>query len=195
MCFITTFFSFYSVKHFDEEYPDMCLLEKPVQFTVNPGQKPVTISPPGHGVSLKIPQDAVQLDKPVNVAFKTCMSGRFKYPEGYDPLSPVYHITTDTPFKSNVELSIEHFANIETEEQAKQMTFFVARPLEKDEEIQFSPIEGGKFVAGKESCTLSTQSFSFFSAGIKQIFQMRKMLFPGSVCFISGTMHACIIFV
>ena len=170
-------------RHVDDEYPDVCLLAKSVEFTVNPEQKPVTISPPGHGVSLKIPQDAVQSDKPVNVAFKTCLSGSFKYPEGYAPLSSVYHISTDTPFENDVEVSIEHFANIETEEQAKDMTFFIAQPLDRNEEIQFVAMEGGNFEVGKEKCTLSTQNFGFLSAGTKQTSEIRKMLFLGSVCF------------
>ena len=134
---------------------------------MKPEQKPVTISPPGHGVSLKIPQDAVQPDKPVNVTFNTCLSGPFKYPEGYSPLSSVHHISTDVPFENDVEVSIEHFANIETKEQAEDMTLFIAQPSNGTEEIQFVPMEGGKFEVGKESCTLSTQQVGFLSAGTK----------------------------
>ena len=161
-----------------------------MKVAVKPEQKLVTISPPGHGVSLKIPQDAVQPDKPVNVAFKTCLTGSFKYPEGYDPLSSVHHISTNKPFEKDVELSIEHFANIETEEQAKGMTFFIAQPSEGTKEIQFVPMEGGKFEVGKESCTLSTQTFGFFSAGAKQASQIRKMLPFEGTCSININIHA-----
>ena len=153
-----------------------------MKITVKPEQKTVTICPPGHGVSLKIPQDAVQPDEPVNVAFKTCFSGSFKYPEGYDPLSSVHHISTDKPFEKDVELSIEHFANIETEEQTKDMTFFIAQPSEATKEIQFVLMEGGKFEVGKESCTLSTQTFGFLSAGAKRASQMSKIRPFGSTC-------------
>ena len=190
--YVITFLS--SVKHshqqVDDEYPGVTFLGKPVEFTVKPEQKPVTISPPGHGVSLKVPQDAVQPDKPVNVSFKTCLSGSFKYPEGYDPLSSVYQISTDTPFKNDVEVSIEHFANVETEEQAKDMTFFIAQPSQETEEIQFIPMEGGNFEVGKETCTLSTQKFGFLSAGVKQTSEMRKTI-SSLLCLFH---HTCVLF-
>ena len=167
----------YSHQHFDDEFPGVTLLGKSVEFTVKPEQKPVTISPPGHGVSLKIPQDAVRPDQPVKVDFKTCLSGPFKYPEGYSPLSSVHHISTDTLFENDVEVSIEHFANIETKEQAEDMTFFIAKPSEGNDEIHFIPMEGGKFEVGEGRCTLSTQTFGFLSAGIKKASAIRKTLF------------------
>ena len=164
----------YPHQHIDDEFPGVSLLGKPVEFTVKPEQKPVTISPPGHGVSLKIPQDAVQPDQPVKVTFKTCLSGSFKYPRGYRPLSSVYHVSTDTPFITNVKLSMEHFANIETEEQAKDMTFFTGQ-CSGGSEVEFFPMEGGEFEVGKESCTLSTQNVGFLSAGAKQESKICKM--------------------
>ena len=176
MSFFLSILAKYSHQHFDDEFPGVTLLGKPVEFTVKPEQKPVTISPPGHGVSLKIPQDAVQPDKPVKVDFKTCLSGPFKYPEGYSPLSSVHHISTDTLFENDVEVSIEHFANIETKEQAEDMTFFIAKPSEGNDEIHFIPMEGGKFEVGEGRCTLSTQTFGFLSAGIKKVSAIRKTL-------------------
>ena len=178
-----------SHQHFDDEFPDVSLLGKSVEFTVKPEWKPVTISPPGHGVSLKIPQDAVRHDKPMNVAFKTCLSGPFKYPEGYAPLSSVHHISTDTPFENDVEVSIEHFANIETEEQAEDMTLFIAQPSNGIEEIQFVPMKGGKFEVGKESCTLSTQQVGFLSAGAKVSSEISKTF--GSICSNVNYINVC----
>ena len=165
----------YAHQHTNDEYPGMSFLGKPVEYTVMPEQKPVTISPPSHGVSLKIPQDAVR--KPANIAFKTCLSGSFKYPEGYRRLSSVFHFSSDTPFEKDVELSMEHFANIETEEQAKDMTVFSGRRSDGND-INFTPVEGGNFEVGKESftCSLSTQDFDFLSAGAKQTSEIRKIL-------------------
>ena len=164
----------YSHQHTSGEYPGVSFLGKPVEFTVRPEQKSVTISPPGHGVSMKIPQDAVHPDKPVNVSFKVCLSGSFKYPEGYRPLSSVYHISTDTPFEKDIELSMEHFADIEMEKQAKDMTIFTGRHLGGNE-VAFTPMGGGRFEAGKETCTISTRKLSFMSAGAKQTSKIRKL--------------------
>ena len=144
---------------------------------MKPEQKTVTISPSGQGVSLKIPQNA-QPDKPVNITFKTCLSGSFKYPEGYDPLSSVYHISTSTSFNGDTELSIEHFGNIETKKQAKGMTFLFAPHHGGSDDINFTPVKGGKFEVGKETGTLSTQNFGgYWSAGTNQASEIRTIQF------------------
>ena len=153
--------------YFDEDYPSIRFLGKPAEFVVTQQQEAVTLSPPGHGVSIMIPQDALRPDEPMNISFKTCLSGDFKFPEGYEPFSSVYHITTDRPFEKEVELSIEHFAHIKTDEQVKDMTFFVAKPVKGSKEIEFTAISGGKFEVGKESCVLSTRTFSFWGVGTK----------------------------
>ena len=117
--------------------------------------EPVTIAPPGLGVSLKIPPDTVQpdADKPVHVAIQACVFGStFTYPEGCTPLSAVYHVSADSCFEKDVELTFEHFAKLETEKQARAMTIFRAKavPTMKDgkAEFIFCPFEGGKFAVG-----------------------------------------------
>ena len=90
----------------------------------------------------------------------------------------MYHISTDSPFEKKVELTLEHFAELETEKQASEMTFFKAKsvPTVTDgrEEFIFSPIEGGRFAVGDSHCTLSTEGFSLVSAGTKGISEIRK---------------------
>ena len=144
--------------------------------------KPVTIAPPGLGVSLKIPPGAVQPDvgKPVNVTFQACLSdSSFKYPEGCTPLSLVYHISADSVFQQKVELTFEHFAELETGKEASEMTLFRAEsvPTVTDsgrEEFVFTHLEGGKFAVGGSHCTLLTQKFSLISAGTKGPSDIRK---------------------
>ena len=138
----------------------------------------VTIAPSGLGVSLKIPPGAVS-GKPINVTVQACLSGStFKYPEGCTPLSAVYHISTNLFFKKEVELTFEHFAELETEKETSEMTFFRAKsvPVMKNgrEEFIFTPIESGKFEVGGKMCTLSTQAFCFVCAGTKKNSEIRK---------------------
>ena len=144
--------------------------------------EPVIIAPPGLGVSLKIPPGAIRpdADKPVNVAIQACLSGStFIYPEGYTPVSAVYHVSADSHFEKEVELTFEHFAELETEKQASAMTIFRAEsvPTMKDgkAEFIFSPVEGGKFAVGETQCTFSTQEFSLVSAGTEQTAETRKI--------------------
>ena len=159
--------------HFDDAFPGVCFLGKPLEIPVQ--SEPVTISPPGLGISLKIPFGAVRpdADKPVNVTIQACLPGpNFKYPEGCTALSAVYHISADLSFEKEVELTLEHFAELETEKELSEMTFFKAKSvptvMDGREEYIFSPVEGGRFAVGESHCTLSTQGFSLISAGTKE---------------------------
>ena len=140
--------------------------------------EPVTLSPPGLGVTLKIHPNAVQSsDEPVNVSLRTCLSSTvFQYPEGCTPLSAVYHISSNSAFNKEVELSIEHFADLKTDTQANEMTFFRAESKEKGK-YRFTPMEGGMFEAGGHRCTISTRLVpSFVSAGSMPSSEIRKQL-------------------
>ena len=94
-----------------------------------PSEEPVTISPAGLGVTLTVPPGAIPSDpdKPANVTLKACLpSPSFTYPVGAFPVSAVYHLAADCNFKKKVEMTFEHFAKIESEEQAGAVTLFKA---------------------------------------------------------------------
>ena len=140
--------------------------------------EPVTLSPPGLGVTLKIPPNAVQSsDEPATVSLRACLPNTvFQYPEGCTPLSAVYHISSNSAFDENIELSIEHFADLETDRQANEMIFFRADSEEKGK-YSFTPMEGGVFKVGGHRCTISTRLVpSFVSAGSIPSSQIRKQL-------------------
>ena len=159
----------------DDHFPGICFLGKPHEVTVQ--SDPVTISPPGHGVSLKIPPNAIQSsDKPVNVSLQTCLSSSvFQYPEGCTPLSAVYHISSDMAFDKDVELTFEHFAELETDKQANEMTFLRAEAQGEGKYI-FVPMGSGEFKVGGHKCTISTRQFSFVSAGSISSSEIRKII-------------------
>ena len=167
--------------HYDGQFPGVCFLGKPLSQKVPVQSKPVTIAPPGLGVSMKIPPGAVppNASQPVSITLQACLSGSFfKYPEGCTPLSAVYHISANLCFKKEVELTFEHFAELKTEKETSKMAIFRAEsvPVLRDgrEVFIFTPIEGGKFEAGGNMCTLSTQAFSLVSAGTKKTSEMGK---------------------
>ena len=164
--------------HFDDRFPGVCFLGKPHIKEVPVQPEPFIIDPWGLGVSLKIPPGAVRpdADKPVNAIVQACLSGsNFKYPEGYIPLSSVYHISVDSPLEKEVELEFDHFANLTTEKQAEEMTIFKAESTMTDGgKFIFAPMEGGKFAARGNQCTLTTKNFSFVCAGAKETTNIRK---------------------
>ena len=152
---------------FDHQSPDVCFLGEPVEVPVQ--SEPITIAPPGLGLSLKIPRDALQQDsnQPANVSLKTCLSGpAFKYPVGCTPLSAVYHISADSSFNENIELTFEHFAELETVAQASRMAFLRAESSpNKRGEYVFTALRSGQFAVGEGRCTISTQNTGFWCVG------------------------------
>ena len=154
----------YSHQVLDDQFPGVCFLGEPQEVAVQ--SEPVTISPPGLGVTLKIPPNAVQSShEPVNVSLRACLpSTVFQYLEGCTPLSGVYHISSNSAFDENIELSIEHFADLETDRQANEMTFFRAESKGERKYI-FTPMVGGQFKVGGHRCTISTRQFCYVSAG------------------------------
>ena len=168
------FIPLHSHQVLDEEFPGICFLGEPQEVAVQ--SEPVTIFPPGLGVTLKIPPNAVQSsDEPVNVSIRACLhSTVFQYPEGCTPLSAVYHISSDSAFDKEVELSIEHFADLKTDTQANVMTFFRAKS-KGERNFIFTPMAGGQFKVGGHRCTISTRQFCYVSAGSTSSSEIRKI--------------------
>ena len=158
-------------------------------------EEAVTISPPGLGATLTVPAGAVpsDADTPANVTLKTCvLSPSFTYPEGYAPVSGVYHISATSNFIKNVDLTFEHFAKVNTEEQAKEVFLMRAKssPTIRDgkREFVFNLVEDedGTFAVGEGHCIVSTRMSGFVSAGAQQNSELSKVHDTCLIC----SMHA-----
>ena len=141
--------------HYDDKFPGVCFLGEPLQFPVQ--SDPVTISPSGLAITIKIPQDAFPPGDHV-ISIQPCLSGPFDYPDEYEPLSAIYHITTSAFFQKNFEMELGHFGDLMTEEQASNMAFFQARSFLMDvgseKKFKFNRIQGGEFAIGKNTGTI-----------------------------------------
>ena len=70
--------------------------------------------------------------------------------------------------EQEVELRLEHYAKLETDEQANHMTFLHANPPEKDSEqqdIEFKPVKGGKFPVHARYGALQVNHFCYMTIG------------------------------
>ena len=149
-------------------FPGVSFLGEPLEYVLS--SKQVTISPPNLGVTLDIPSDAVPPGEHVTVTIQPCFSGAFIYPEGYEPLSAVYHISTNTALKKKGQLTLEHFGNLQTKEQTDNMYFFTAKspPVTVDggKVYQFGMVKGGEFRMGENYGAISLEHFCLVSIGI-----------------------------
>ena len=151
----------HSHHQYDDKYPDICFLGNPLKYEV--GSEGADISPPDLGISLKIPPDAVLPEKTVNVTIRPCLSGPFHYPDSYKPRSAVYLIAADSSFEKKVELRLQHYGQLETDEQARQMTFVSAQThsdgMHQKDGFTFEVLKRGKFIAGQNCGTLALKHF------------------------------------
>ena len=154
--------------YYDDMFPGVSFLGEPLEYLLS--SKQVTISPPNLGVTLSIPSDAVPRGEHVTVTIRPCLSGAFQYPEGYEPLSAVYYISTNTGLKKKGQLTLEHFGHLQTKEQADSMTFFTANspPVVVDGKkvYQFGMVKGGEFRTGENYGTISLEHFCLVSIGV-----------------------------
>ena len=143
----------------------MCFLGEPLQYTVK--SDPVTISPSGLAITIKIPSNAFPPGE-YGISIQPCLSGPLDFPDGYEPLSAIYHISTSACFQKSFELELGHFGDVMTEEQASNMAFFHAKSSPVDvsagkQKFKFSRAEGGEFAIGKSHGRISSEHFCFLA--------------------------------
>ena len=142
----------------------MCFLGEPLQFPVK--SDAVIISPTDLAITIKIPPDAFPPGEHV-ISVRPCLSGPFDYPDEYEPLSAIYHISASASFQKSFEMELGHFGDLMTEEQAGNMAFFRARSSPVDvggeKKFKFNRIQGGEFAIGKSFGTISSEHFCFLA--------------------------------
>ena len=157
--------------HYDDKFPGVRFLGVPQEVSVQ-SKEAVTVSPPGLGASLTVPEGALQSDSgvPANLTLKTCLpTPSFTFPEGYTPFSAVYHLSAISSLKKEVHLTFEHFARVDNEEEANEIVVFRAKSsptvgTNGRSTFVFS-IANGDSAIGEGHCTVSTKQSGFVSAG------------------------------
>jgi len=84
------------------------------------------------GVTINVPSGAVAAGEEVELAVRPCLNGQFILPEGYKQASPVYLIRASTDFLQDVQVSIEHFADLQSKRDCDNMTFLFASTTTMD---------------------------------------------------------------
>ena len=106
------------------------------------------------GINIYIPPGAVLEDKPITVRVQPCLSGPFVLPQGYDLASPVYVVSQSSEFRKRIHLYMVHFADLQSEEDCKEMTFLTSR-LSQRLQVQ----QRGVFQMGTREGNISLEHF------------------------------------
>ena len=93
------------------------------------------------GLSLSIPENAISKDVPLSIA--TSFGDTFKVPEDIRCVSPAYLIGTTTiiEFSKDVDLVLQHTANVRTDEDCKDMVVMKASVCDSDRGKFFKFVE------------------------------------------------------
>ena len=126
------------------------------------------------GVTINVPSGAVAAGEEVDLTVRPCLNGQFILPEGYKPASPVYLIRGSTNFLEDVQVSIEHYAVLESERDCNNMAFLFASTTpvngSNGPEYRFEEIPAEKFVfkKGQTVGTVAQRHFAFIMVAKKQ---------------------------
>ena len=81
------------------------------------------------GISLKFPENSLpSTDPPLEVTIQPCFSGSYVLPDDIELASPAYVITPnrEVTFQKDLVVKIQHYANLQTEEDCEDMVFLLA---------------------------------------------------------------------
>ena len=155
---------------FDEKYPKVCFFgDAHHEVVTTEGQ---AIKWEDIGVTIDIPPGAVSEQATTDVSVWPCLSGPFEIPDGIDLASPFYLATAHGPrfkFTQGIKLSLQHFINLKTPEDCKEMVFLSAPSTPSYTRSKptylFREIQKGTFTVGSQVATIFAEHFCFVVVG------------------------------
>ena len=121
----------------------------------------------GEGIQLVIPENAVKPGDLVTIGLQECLSRNFVIPEEFTLESPIFHISPQYQFQSEVTLVIEHYAYIERESDCADFVFISSptKPsIQKSTDPflwQFHPYAKPKFSTDFQCVSVQLKHFCF----------------------------------
>ena len=123
------------------------------------------------GFSLTVPPGTIPYRQSVKLTVCLSFSGPFVLPDGCELVSPVYFVSAEPEIqlKKQIELSLDHWANLEDEESCRSLSFVFAPsdPVSEDLQSQFHfrPLPGGVFAPDSQTGTIMVDHLSKFAVG------------------------------
>ena len=110
-------------------------------------------------MKFNFPPGAIPEGKDVNLTVRPCLSGPFVLPPDLELASVVYNISPAIEFTQKVQLSLSHFADMQSEEDVAGMTFVTAKSTPVDGEYRFRVLEKGSFKMGNDTAIVALKHF------------------------------------
>ena len=123
----TDILQFFTKLRTNSSFPGILFSEDATKESLTSSAKSINLE--NVGISLSIPEDALpSTDPPPEVQIQPCFSGPWEVPENLELVSPAYIVepSREVVFRKEVLVKIRHHANLETEEDCKNMVFLSA---------------------------------------------------------------------
>lgn len=118
----------------DPMWPGAIFSESPMEVPITPMATKIE----GKGITLSFPENSMEREESLNIA--TSFSGAFEIPDDLESVSPAYMIgtTTTIEFSKDVDLKLQHTANLRTAEDCKDMVVMKASIVPSNDGSRFS---------------------------------------------------------
>ena len=117
-----------------------------------------------YGISIDIPAGAVPQGSQLQIMMGCSLSIQCKLPDNYELVSPVYLILPAFHFQKNVNLLLEHWANVASSGSIQSLTF-ISAPIKPQHSLTSQPnygfqcLRGGRFEVGSQAGKISVNHF------------------------------------
>ena len=120
------------------------------------------------GVSIHIPEGSLcSLEDALDLVIRPCFSGPFLLPPNYESASPAYLIHPSRPvkFQKEVTIRMHHYADLQDEEDCKDMNFLFATPTLNKEYVYTFKEGKGVFKPGDRIGEIALRHFCVVKVG------------------------------
>ena len=147
-------------------YPGVIFFGDPIECSVTSDGGTIPDASINAFIRVRVPQGAVPEGCDCNFTLRPCLSVPFVLPNGYEFKSPIFLIECDSKLESEVQIMMEHYADLQDEIDCQQMQFVYAdsKPTndKKGCKYTFSTCSNnGVFSVKDKKCTTSVAHFSF----------------------------------
>ena len=114
-----------------------------------------------YGFQMYIPEHALGSFSTGVIAIRAVVAGSFEFPEGTEPVSAVYRISTSAKLVKPITLKIQHCVALRRKADCRFLSFAVAHVQQDQHHLpcKFKRLEGGSFPFDSQIGTISCSNF------------------------------------
>ena len=147
----------------ESEYPGLYFLHGKHPWRTSVTSHGGIVSWDDIGIQFNIPAGAIPEWRELPLIVRPCLGGRFILPNGCLLASPVFIITPEFKFKTEVTVCMVHFMDLRSQDECERMVFISAQPTPRGKEgkpeYHFKVFKKGAFHTGQNDGSICLDHF------------------------------------